>query len=323
MFTPRRPRISSPVCLVALAAMLPRLLAAQAAPSGEGFVDAGDGVLLHYRAMGTGPDTVVVLHGGPGLVAAYLAPDLQPLADSRTLLFYDRRGEGRSTLVSDSARITMEAHVADLEAVRRYFGIERITVLAHSFGSLIGARYARAHPDRVAKLVMVGPAPPRARPYNELFSRHIMAWMDSATLAELDRLDAAQRDTAGDVVAACRAFFRLLFRGYLANPRDTSVFLHMRGDFCAAPPAAIRNQLVIGDYTWASFADWDWRDDFHQVHVPVIIVAGTREPLPVESFREWEAAFPEARLVFIEGAGHFPYLEKPARFFATVERALR
>ena len=45
---------------------------------------------LFYRMVGTGRDTVVVLHGGPGLSMDYFADDLTPLAERHALLFYDQ-----------------------------------------------------------------------------------------------------------------------------------------------------------------------------------------------------------------------------------------
>src|SRR5687767_1244262 len=86
----------------------------------EGFVDAGDGVRLYYRMVGCGPDTVVVLHGGPGFSMEYFAKDLESLAERHTLLFYDQRGTGRSSLVSDAAALDARRFAEDLEAIRRH-----------------------------------------------------------------------------------------------------------------------------------------------------------------------------------------------------------
>jgi pimeloyl-ACP methyl ester carboxylesterase len=52
--------------------------------------------------VGSGKDTIVMLHGGPGFNMEYFAPDEEPLAASFVLLFYDQRGNGRSSLISDS-----------------------------------------------------------------------------------------------------------------------------------------------------------------------------------------------------------------------------
>ncbi|HEX7240512.1 MAG TPA: hypothetical protein VF263_09615, partial [Longimicrobiaceae bacterium] len=73
------------------------------APVRDGYLAGADGVRLYYKVLGTGRDTVVVLHGGPGMSMGYLDRDLAPLAHNRTVILYDQRGGGRSQVVSDVA----------------------------------------------------------------------------------------------------------------------------------------------------------------------------------------------------------------------------
>src|SRR5512132_970157 len=103
------------------------------APAAEGRVQ-GDGAALFYRMVGSGPDLLVMIHGGPGMDSGYMVPDCAPLAEHHRLLFYDQRGSGRSELLRDDpALYTMAHHVADLEALRVQFGLARMTLVAHSF----------------------------------------------------------------------------------------------------------------------------------------------------------------------------------------------
>ena len=60
----------------------------------------GDGAALFYRMVGTGPDVLVMIHGGPGMDMGYMVPDFGPLAERHRLLFYDQRGGGRSELLA-------------------------------------------------------------------------------------------------------------------------------------------------------------------------------------------------------------------------------
>lgn len=109
-------------------------------------VAADDGTLLHVGVTGGGPD-VVVLSGGPGCVH-YLEDDA--LAPRGMRAWYpEPRGVGRS----HGGPHDLAQAVADLEAVRRAAGVERWTVLGHSWGSDLAVRYALDHPDRVAAVV--------------------------------------------------------------------------------------------------------------------------------------------------------------------------
>jgi pimeloyl-ACP methyl ester carboxylesterase len=145
-------------------------------PAAEGYVTSRDGVQIFYRTAGAG-DPLVVVHGGPGFDHGYLAPGLEPLAESHRLVFYDQRGAGRSTIVSDAGLLGLDAHIADLEAVRRHFALERVTLLGHSWGAMLAAGYAMAHPDEVAKLVMVSPGGVRHDPYEAELMATVTAWM--------------------------------------------------------------------------------------------------------------------------------------------------
>jgi pimeloyl-ACP methyl ester carboxylesterase len=194
----------------------------------EGYVDAGGGLRLFYRIVGTRGDTVVVLHGGPGFSMGYLAADLEPLAARHVLLFYDQRGTGRSTLVTDSASLDGQRFAEDLEAVRSQFKLRRLTLLAHSWGAGVAALYATQHPQRVGRLLIVDPISVR-RTYHARGLQSLDARRDSATQRRLRELAAARLANPGDV-AACRAYFGLWS---LATFADSAAARRSRGDFCA------------------------------------------------------------------------------------------
>lgn len=64
----------------------------------------------------------------------------------------------------------------------------------------------------------------------------------------------------------------------------------------------------------------DIRAGLEKVKAPVLIIHGKQDPL--ESAAEVHAAFPGSRLVVIENAGHFPWLEKPAEVFGPLQAFL-
>jgi proline iminopeptidase len=130
-------------------------------PRWEGLVSTPDSVHLFTRVVGSGADTIIVLHGGPGFTLDYLAADLEPLAARHTLLFYDQRGAGRSTLVGDSAGLSAQRFVEDLEAVRAHFGLSKPTLLGHSWGVGLAALYAQRYSSTLGQLILVDGVPLR------------------------------------------------------------------------------------------------------------------------------------------------------------------
>ena len=285
----------------------------------QGFVDAGGGVRLFYRIVGTGGDTVVVLHGGPGFSMGYLAADLEPIAARHVLLFYDQRGTGRSTLVTDSTSLDAQRFADDLEAVRRQFRLRRLTLLGHSWGAGVAALYAGRHPERVGRLIIVDGISVR-RTHHTRGAETLDARRDSTTQRRLRELGAARLANVGDA-RACRAYYDLWF---LATFEDSAAARRSRGDFCAGTPEALANKVRSVDrFTLRSLGEWDWRPALRAVAAPALVIRGTADHVPLESAREWATALPDGRLLELDGSGHFPYLEVPDRFFAAVEAFLQ
>lgn len=286
-----------------------------AIPTTEGYVEAGDSVRLFYRTVGAGGDTVVVLHGGPALNMEYFGDDLAPLSDSNTVVFYDQRGVGRSTLVSDSLTLDARRYVDDLEAVRRHLGLEELTLLGHSWGSGVAALYAIQHPERVERLVIVGGMPLQQRQLAQAF-QELSASRDSTIQSRMRQLWEARVADPGDA-SICREYLALYLIPLFA---DSAAASRSTGDFCAGSPETLRNQLInVGRYTEASLGEWDWRSSLREVAAPSLIIHGSVDPLPMEGAREWAEVLPNGRLLLLEGVGHFPYVEAPERFFPAVE----
>lgn len=286
----------------------------------EGYV-AGDGAALFYRMVGAGPDVLVMIHGGPGMDMGYMVPDFRPLAERHRLLFYDQRGGGRSErLRGDPTLYTMARHVADLEALRRHFGLPRMTLVAHSFGPAIAASYAMAHPERVARMIFLGPVPPRAGDMEARYGATIDSRLTAGERAEMGKLEQAMVHGA-DPVQACRAYWAIAVKPRVARPELAS---RVTGDFCSAGAEAIRSGMgVAGPHTQASLGAWDFRPGLAAVTAPTLILHGEADAIPMDLVEEWVTAMPDARLVKIPGASHFPYVERPDLVWPAIESFLQ
>src|SRR5205809_3925622 len=103
----------------------------------EGYVTTSDSARLFYRVLGRGGDTIIAIHGGAGVDLESIAGDFAPLTTRHTVIFYDQRGTGRSELPADTTRLGARQQVEDLDAVRQHFHIDRVTLVAHSYGPLL------------------------------------------------------------------------------------------------------------------------------------------------------------------------------------------
>src|SRR6267143_1850997 len=140
-----------------------------------------NGVRLYTRRVGHGPP-VVVLHGGPGAHHDYLLPQYDRLAEGgRVLLYYDQRGGGRSPVPRD-VPVGWREQVADLEALRGHWELDRLTIVGYSWGGLLALLYALEHPDRIARLALVSSAPVTAA-WRDEFERRFAARMAQPWIA--------------------------------------------------------------------------------------------------------------------------------------------
>lgn len=281
----------------------------------EGYFIGADGIRLSYRRVGSGKNLIVLLHGGPGSNMNAVWLDLEPLARKHTVLMYDQRGGGRSEIIKDRGKLKYTDHVRDLEALRKQFGLERLVLVGESWGAGLAALYAMEHPDRVRRLLLLGPMPP---------SRALI----TRRLEKTDeRIDFSKRiaefrhalPTASDPLALCREFFSVYMAALFFDPASTG---RRRGSSCDAPPEGVRNYMVVNDATFSSLGEYDLVPKLGQLLIPTLIVEGEQSIPTLESVHAWAEAMPNARLLLIPNSGHFPQVEQPHLFFPAVERFL-
>jgi proline iminopeptidase len=291
-------------------------------PQREGFVVTPDSASLYYRVIGSGADTIIAIHGGPGVDLESIAGDFAALGANHVVIFYDQRGTGKSTLPTDTTRLTATQQVADLDAVRRQFGLARVTLVAHSYGPLLAATYAIAHPDVVRRMVFFGPVPPRRGTFWTRFAQSLATKLDSSAKLRMAAANRLLSDTTIDAQQACRRYWAEAMRPRLAETDRTLPLI--KSDLCASAPAGIRYGLrTTNRIVMASYGDWDIRAALRKVPAPTLIVHGEEESIPMDLVEEWVSALPHARLMRVPRAAHFTYAERPDLVWPAVEAFLR
>ncbi|MCL2035676.1 MAG: alpha/beta hydrolase [Oscillospiraceae bacterium] len=108
---------------------------------------------LHYPSPQK--EVAIMLHGGPGQSEAHLAYSLRPYWDFCNVVYYDQRGAGKTQIKNKSKpdSITLEALMADLKQTIQYvkgkYQTDRIILIGHSWGSILGTEYILKYPDDV------------------------------------------------------------------------------------------------------------------------------------------------------------------------------
>lgn len=311
--------------------LMPLILAASAGaqaptvpargPVREGYLVTSDSARLFYRVLGDGPDTLIAIHGGPGGDMEGIVADFAPLIAHHRVIFYDQRGGGRSELPTDTTRLVVQRQIADLDEVRRHFRLQKVTLVAHSYGPLLAASFALAHPSAVARMVFFGAIPPRLGDLWKRIDQTFNARLDSAQRERLADAERRMTDLQSDVRQACRDYWAIALRPRLAEPDRTLPLLKL--DLCAAEPAALRYSWNTTDrVVMASYGNWDLRERLRRLKVPTLVVHGEAEMIPMDMVEEWVASLPHAQMLRVPRAAHFPYVERPELVWPAVERFL-
>ena len=300
------------------------LAAAVNAFAQEGNFTTPDKVRIFYKIEGSGPETLVIVHGGPGNSLESIRPDFGPIAKGRRVIYYDQRGQGRSELIRDGKKLGYKNHVADLEALRRHFKLEKMSLLGNSWGGLLASLYAVEHPDRIERLVLDSSASPTLELLGQM-EQEIRRRMEKIYTPEQIERHYALRDPkewlkAADPVAVCRELLLTVLRVYTYTQTLDGDF---KGDVCAGGPESVRLQATTRNHAWNSLGKYDLTPKLHVVKAPVLVIHGAADVIPLKSSETWANGYPNARLLLIEKAGHMAQSEAPDTFFPAIDTFLK
>jgi 3-oxoadipate enol-lactonase len=266
------------------------------APVDSGFV-AVDGARLYYESVGLG-DPVVLLHGG-NLDSRMWEPQFLELARDHRVVRYDARGFGRS-----AGSDTPYAAHDDLLALLDTLHLDRVSLVGLSLGGRIAIDFTLAHPERVERLVLVGPGMSGWR-----FSNGDTAWVVEARKAR-DRGDSvgiAMAWLQSDYMRPAMEQPELRTRLTELTTANSSNWMALvrRGDVerGADPPAVGRTA---------------------QVRARTLLIIGSRDvPDIFRIVDTLHATIPGAQRLVIDGAGHMVNMEQPDKFIDIVRDFLR
>jgi len=267
---------------------------------------SADGLKLVCRTYGEGPP-MLLLAGGPGMDAAYMAPVAERLAASHTVYLPDQRGtggSGRPPLTPDS--YSLAHYVEDIEIIRVKAGVSSWPVVGHSWGGFLAMGYMASHPEEVESLVLVGTCGPSIEFLGPALER-LRARMSSEDRAKTNALSSlGATDEAASENA--RISMPLLFsdRALGERFRDAQTgIISTWGLF----------SLVMDGIRKSGF---DATPALQRFGGPVLVVHGDYDHIPNRYPKGIAEAAPRGRYVELERCGHFPWIEAEGEFYGLV-----
>ena len=288
-------------------------LSLAAAPSHEENGQTFDGPAgkIYYEVLGSGSGTPLLLvNGGPGFDHTYLhiAAAWDTLAKNRRIIFYDQRGDGRSSTVAKGQSCNLADQIADLEALRAHLGFDKVDMLGHSWGGYLSMAYAARHPEHISHLMIVDSAAPKFSDTLFLFAQifpEITERRNGYTFAD-ELGDKAASD------ASIHDYLTMLF--YSAEKRDAFV-----AQMSASAYSKQVFQSVISD-----LPRFDLNPEIVKFKFPVLVITGRYDinvaPLVAYNIHK---AIPGSHFVVFEKSGHLPFYEEPDQFVRVTEEFLK
>ena len=269
---------------------------------------------------GEGPATpLLVLHGGPGMPSHYLA-SLTALADERPVVLYDQLGCGRSDRPDDASLWTVSRALAELAAVRRALGLDRVHVLGHSWGGYLGLAHAGEHLDHpgvggIASLVLSSPLVSVAAWVEDAAA--LVARLPEPVRRTIERHEQQQTFDDPAYVEATETFYRR----HLCRLDPWPPELVRTFDEVGQGP--YRTMWGPSEFTQTgTLRGGDLTPLLPRLAVPTLWVGGTEDevaPARLAAFAEQASG----RVEVVEGGSHCLHLEHPSHYLTVVRDFLR
>jgi len=250
-----------------------------------------------------------MVNGGPGFDHGYVhcSNAWERLAEKRKVVFYDQRGNGRSSEIREGQSCLLADQIADLDALRAQLGVEKMELLGHSWGGYLVMAYAARHPEHIAHLMIVDSAAPKIQDTVFLFKN-----IFPETVAREEGLAfAVELGDKPAIAADMREYMSMLF--YSAEARDAML----------ARMDRLSYHQAVNKSIWNDLQRFDLNPELPKFRFPTLVVTGRYDFNVAPSVAyAIHRAIPGSELAVFEKSGHLPYCEESDAFVGRVEAFL-
>ncbi len=279
-------------------------------------------------------DTLLYLHGGPGASCLDFVNQAKALSGKMKVVIFDQLGVLRSDGIAENESYSMEYQVEMIEEMRKILGIEKWSVLGHSYGGMLAVLYASACPDSVHKIILECPSlwfEDSARSTAEYLSEHIHSLNDGEAVKLWEKVRFADYQDKTEVVWDLSALLGYVtdmeLRFYLhgitleeyemsmdttdiANEMWSKGEQHLKKLLETPAAGSAQKRVLMTD---------DLLPLIPKIAAPMLLINGKYDPACSKHQIEYimNSAQDVTQAVF-ENSGHFPRLEEAEKYTNTV-----
>ena len=271
----------------------------QLARPADRFVNV-NGLRIHYLDWGAeGKPPLIMLHG-IGRVAHTFDHIAPHFTGKYHVMAIDMRGHGDSGWDPKGAYL-VEDYTKDIEAFAEQLHLRNIVIWGNSTGGRVAQVFAGLHPELVTAVISEDVGPERPREIADGFTSRVKREDEKGWASEEElfaNLKAGNSRTPDEVLRA--------YAHYGSKPRADSRIVWKRDP-------AIGNGFVPTEL---------WRF-VREIKAPIIYILGGRSTIvPPPTQEELKRTLPQAQIVTIPGAGHYPSEENTKEFLAIADKFL-
>src|SRR5713101_4904354 len=264
------------------------------------------GAQIFVRVGGQGP-AVVLLHGY-GETGDMWAPLAARLARGHTVIVPDLRGMGLSS--HPAGGYDKKTQAGDVAAVLDTLKIDKVDLVTHDIGNMVGYAFAAGQPGRVTKFALLDGPVPGVGPWDEILKSPLL-WHFRFGGPDMERL----------VAGRGRIYLDRFWNEFSADPKAFSEISREHYARLYAQPGAMH----AGFAQFAAF-DQDAVDNkafvaHGKLTMPMLAVGGDKSFGPTMAVVMRAAASDVTELV-IPNSGHWLMEEQPAATIAAIRAFL-
>jgi proline iminopeptidase len=278
-------------------------------------VSVPGGRSFEYVSQGTGPATLLVHPGGPGLTYHYLRPLLRLANANLRVILFNPRGVGHSWAPRRPAEHTVPNQAEDVESIRRALKIRELHLLGYSAGGFAALEYAHRYERNLTSLLLCATAGSAA----EVKGAYRLM-LGSASPRQRQRLRALTRAKAfrdPEYTALAEAIARPFQTRFLRGDPPDWKATKLSPDVYRAMMTRSGDEFAVD----GTIAGWDGRKYYSKVEVPALVVVG-RYDYFLEASVEMNERIEPAHLRVLPRSSHMAILEQTREFLGTVREFL-
>lgn len=250
-----------------------------------------------------------VLHGGPGGDHTGFKPGLTPLAEHMQLVYIDNRGSGKSEKGPQST-YTLDNNVEDIEALRKYLGLEKIILLGQSYGGMTAMEYARRYQEHLLGLILVVTAP------SHKFIERAKEIVKERGTSEQQEMAQVLWDGAFESNEQQYKYYEVMAPLYSYTYQETPEAVEARNN---AQQRSNRSYEALNEGFAGFLREFDVTESLSSYKIPTLIIGGRHDWItPIEASILMNKQIPNSKLVIFENSSHSVLKDEYDKFISTV-----